>query len=194
MTRKITTMFDNKENKAPKNAASDTGDTHKLKLKRPGALEPLRPIATCGGDQAATTSRQFWAEGGAIPRGVPQAVQQDVPQCDPRHVPQEQPARVRQESNGLGKCGAKRHRRVVRDNLQGITKPAIRRLARRGGVKRINRLVYDETRGYLRSFLETILCDVFTYAQHARRMHVTVKDVLHALKRNGRPLFGFGDC
>ena len=31
---------------------------------------------------------------------------------------------------GLGKGGAKRHRKVLRDNIQGITKPAIRRLAR----------------------------------------------------------------
>ncbi|CAL8283791.1 unnamed protein product [Boreogadus saida] len=38
---------------------------------------------------------------------------------------------------GLGKGGAKRHRKVLRDNIQGITKPAIRRLARRGGVKHI---------------------------------------------------------
>ena len=37
---------------------------------------------------------------------------------------------------GLGKGGAKRHRKVLRDNIQGITKPAILRLARRGGVKR----------------------------------------------------------
>ena len=28
---------------------------------------------------------------------------------------------------GLGKGGAKRHRKVLRDNIQGITKPAIRR-------------------------------------------------------------------
>ena len=34
---------------------------------------------------------------------------------------------------GLGKGGAKRHRKILRDNIQGITKPAIRRLARRGG-------------------------------------------------------------
>ena len=34
---------------------------------------------------------------------------------------------------GLGKGGAKRHRKVLRDNIQGITKPAIRRLARRWG-------------------------------------------------------------
>ena len=32
---------------------------------------------------------------------------------------------------GLGKGGAKRHRKVLRDNIQGITKPAIRRNARR---------------------------------------------------------------
>jgi histone H3/H4 len=36
---------------------------------------------------------------------------------------------------GLGKGGAKHHRKVLRDDIQGITKPAIRRLARRGGVK-----------------------------------------------------------
>lgn len=39
---------------------------------------------------------------------------------------------------GLGKGGAKRHRKILRDNIHGITKPAIRRLARRGGVKRIS--------------------------------------------------------
>ena len=45
----------------------------------------------------------------------------------------------RKGGKGLGKGGAKRHRKVLRDNIQGITKPAIRRLARRGGVKRISR-------------------------------------------------------
>jgi hypothetical protein len=35
----------------------------------------------------------------------------------------------------LEQGGAKRHRKILRDNIQGITKPAIRRLARRGGVK-----------------------------------------------------------
>ena len=45
---------------------------------------------------------------------------------------------------GLGKGGAKRHRKVLRDNIQGITKPAIRRLARRGGVKRISAPIYED--------------------------------------------------
>lgn len=56
-------------------------------------------------------------------------------------------------SLGLGKGGAKRHRRRLKENIQGITKPAIRRLARRGGVKRISGLIYEETRGVLKVFL-----------------------------------------
>jgi histone H4 len=43
-----------------------------------------------------------------------------------------------------------RHKKVLRDNIQGLTKPAIRRLARRGGVKRISGLIYEETRGVLK--------------------------------------------
>jgi len=57
---------------------------------------------------------------------------------------------------GLGKTGAKRHRKILRDNIQGITKPAIRRLARRGGVKRISGLIYEETRAVLKNFLEGV--------------------------------------
>ena len=55
---------------------------------------------------------------------------------------------------GMGKGGkgmgkGKRHQKPLRDNIQGITKPAIRRLARRGGVKRISGLIYEETTGTL---------------------------------------------
>jgi hypothetical protein len=38
----------------------------------------------------------------------------------------------------------------------GLTKPAIRRLARRGGVKRISGLIYEETCGVLKIFLENV--------------------------------------
>ncbi|OAE32434.1 hypothetical protein AXG93_3218s1060 [Marchantia polymorpha subsp. ruderalis] len=93
---------------------------------------------------------------------------------------------------GLGKGGAKRHRKVFRDNIQGITKPAIRRLARRGGVKRISGLIYEETRGVLKIFLENVIRDAVTYTEHARRKTVTAMDVVYALKRQGRTLYGFG--
>ena len=95
-------------------------------------------------------------------------------------------------ARGLGKGGAKRHRRILRDCVQGISKPAIRRLARRGGVKRISGLIYEETRGVLRAFLENIIHDAVTYAEHARRKTLTSMDVVYALKRQGRTLYGFG--
>ncbi|WMV24038.1 hypothetical protein MTR67_017423 [Solanum verrucosum] len=72
---------------------------------------------------------------------------------------------------GLGKGGAKRHR---------------------GGVKRISGLIYEETRGVLKIFLENVIRDSVTYTEHARRKTVTAMDVVYALKRQGRTLYGFG--
>lgn len=95
-------------------------------------------------------------------------------------------------AKGLGKGGAKRHRKILRNNIEGVTKPAIRRLARRGGVKRINAGVYGETRVQLRTFLETIIRDAATYAEYSKRKTIMAADVIHALKRNGRTLYGFG--
>lgn len=88
--------------------------------------------------------------------------------------------------------GGKRHVRSTKEVILGITKPAIRRLARRGGVKRISALIYDETRNVLRSFLEGVVRDAVTYTEHARRKTVTAMDVVYALKRQGKSLYGFG--
>lgn len=77
-------------------------------------------------------------------------------------------------------------------NIQGITKPAFRRLARRGGVKRISGLIYEETRGVLKVFLENVIRDAVTYTEHAKRKTVTAMDVVYSLKRQGRILYGFG--
>jgi histone H4 len=83
---------------------------------------------------------------------------------------------------GKGKVGTKRTatKRHARASIEGITKPAIRRLARRGGVKRIS------------SFIEGIVRDAVTYTEHARRKTVTAMDVVYALKRQGRTIYGFG--
>ena len=89
---------------------------------------------------------------------------------------------------GIGKGGAKRHRNL-RDSIQGITKPSIRRLARRGGVKRISGLVYQETRCVLMVFLKEVIHDAVAYTEHANRKTCTVLDVLYALQRRGRTLY-----
>jgi histone H4 len=92
---------------------------------------------------------------------------------------------------GKGK-GGKRHRAAIRNNLSGITKPAIRRLARRGGVKRISGLIYEDARNVLKAFLDQTVRDAVTYTEHSRRKTVTALDVVYALKRAGRSIYGFG--
>jgi histone H4 len=93
--------------------------------------------------------------------------------------------------SGRGKGGTKRHRKVIRENVQGITKPAVRRLARRGGVKRISGDIDEEIRGVLRHFLESGIRDSATVTEHTRRKTVAALDVASALTRQGRTLYGF---
>ncbi|EER08709.1 histone H4, putative [Perkinsus marinus ATCC 50983] len=87
---------------------------------------------------------------------------------------------------GPGKGGSKPHRKVLRDNIHGITKPAIRRLARRGGVKRISGLIHEETRGVLKVFLESVITAAVANTEHAGRRTVTALDVVFALERQGK--------
>ena len=94
---------------------------------------------------------------------------------------------------GVGKVGIKRNKNLrSKPLLEGITKPAIRRLARRGGVKRISFNIYKEIRNVLDGFLKSVIRDAITYTEHARRKTVTALDVVYALKRQGRTLYGFG--
>ena len=62
--------------------------------------------------------------------------------------------------------------RSLRDSSQGITKQAIRRLARRGGVKRMGSDqsgdIYTEARGALKVFLSRVLDKAIQYTGHAR--------------------------
>jgi histone H4 len=110
---------------------------------------------------------------------------------------------------GKGKFSSKRHRMVQRDSIQGITKPAIRRLARRGGVKRISGLIYEGISHYLYERNTSSSKVVFKFChkrhssvhrfvlfllfkEHSKRKTVTSLDVVYALKRQGRTLYGFG--
>jgi histone H4 len=71
--------------------------------------------------------------------------------------------------SGRDKDGVKGLGKVLCDNIQGITKPAVWRLARRGGMKHISGLIYEDTRnGVLNIFLENVIRDAVTYTKHAR--------------------------
>ncbi|KAG8358031.1 hypothetical protein FVEN_g4093 [Fusarium venenatum] len=96
-----------------------------------------------------------------------------------------------QSTGGKTVLGGKRHRKVLRDCIHGVTKPAIRRLARRGGVKRISATIYADIRAALKARLESILQDCVIYVEYRNAKTVTVHDVIHSLSRMGRPLWGF---
>ncbi|EPZ32283.1 histone H4 [Rozella allomycis CSF55] len=98
----------------------------------------------------------------------------------------------RGKGKGMGKSGAKRHRKILRDAITGVTRGAIRRLARRGGVKRLSAAIYPEIRQCLKDFLTVTLRDAVTYTEHAKRNTVSTMDVVYALKRQGRTIYGFG--
>ena len=59
-------------------------------------------------------------------------------------------------------------------------------------ISNISLVIYEETRGVLKTFLEGVIRDAVTYTEHAKRKTVTSLDVVYALKRQGRTLYGFG--
>ena len=87
---------------------------------------------------------------------------------------------------------AKKRRPVIGTNCDGLTRPAIRRLARRGGVKRISDDTYETAQSAQRIFLELIIRDAVLYTEHARRKTVTTWDIIASLKRQGKTLFPTG--
>ena len=88
-----------------------------------------------------------------------------------------------------GSKGPRRHRQPA--YRVGISKPEIRRLARRGGVKRISAGVYPEAEASLRMFLKNVLEKAVVYTEYGQRKTVTTMDVVMGLKAVGRTLYGF---
>lgn len=103
-----------------------------------------------------------------------------------------------QGKRGKGASGIpKRHSRI-RDTTvggfetYGIGLPSIRRLARRGGVKRIAASTYHAAREAMHAFVDRMLGDALLYSEYAKRKTVNALDVVFALKRAGKPIYGFG--
>ena len=84
---------------------------------------------------------------------------------------------------GLGKNGAKRHRKVLHNNIYDITKSMIYHWARHGGINCISDVIYKETKGVLEIFLENMICDATNFIKHARCKTMIVMGVVYALKR-----------
>ncbi|KAJ7608009.1 hypothetical protein DFH06DRAFT_210890 [Mycena polygramma] len=89
----------------------------------------------------------------------------------------------------------RRRRRLSRWLIPGAgvsTKPTFQRLARRGGVKRLSSFMYEESRGCFFPYVRELLRDTILHAENGYRTTVTAADVVHALRRSGRNLYGYG--
>lgn len=78
--------------------------------------------------------------------------------------------------------------KILRDNIMGITRPAIQRLILKGGVKSATHDVYDETRGLLKVHLQNAVRDAIIFMENDHRHTVKDEDVRDALKMMGRPV------
>ena len=104
--------------------------------------------------------------------------------------------KAKKSAQGTGQQGAKRTKNVAqktKDQLRdGVTKGDIRRIARRGGVKRISTGVFPCTRDVLMDWLGNIVRDALIFMEHAKRNTVFASDVVYALKRQGQNIYGLG--
>ena len=74
---------------------------------------------------------------------------------------------------------------------KAFTSSAMRRIARRGGVKRLARLTYEEVRGVVHDFVKKLVTDAMVYTEYRRAGTVVAMDVVNALKRQGRHIYGY---
>lgn len=71
--------------------------------------------------------------------------------------------------------------RILRDNIQGLHIPAIKRLAHKAGAHYVSGLIYEEVRGVLKVFLDQLIRDVITLTEHKRHKTVSVYALNEAL-------------
>jgi len=114
---------------------------------------------------------------------------------EPESVPLETSKSTSERRADFGLGGGKlpsqypaRYRTVHRG---AISKGALMRLARRGGVKRMATGTFDAAREATRDFLREVISNAVSITELSRMKTVTLPAVLAALKRNGHTLYGF---
>jgi len=74
---------------------------------------------------------------------------------------------------------------------KALSKAAMRRLARRGGVKRTTALILPEIRDAMSKFVTGMVKNSIAYAEHGKRTTVKAQDVINALRKRGVQLYGY---
>lgn len=80
------------------------------------------------------------------------------------------------------KKAAPRQRKLLRDNIQGLTKPALRRILLKAAVRRVEGTVYDHLRVLIKMHVEKILAASLTNMEGAHRKTLTVRDASRGIE------------
>ena len=98
--------------------------------------------------------------------------------------------RSKKSDSGAGKAGAKRHKKMFANSIKGITKPALRRLARRAGCKRVSAQIFESARDVCKAFCESVVFYALMYKDCFKRSTISLKDVNFALRKRGYQVLG----
>lgn len=80
-------------------------------------------------------------------------------------------------------------RRITPRKKGVVSKGAIKRIARRSGVKRLSSNIVNDSTSALKSFMTQVIKDAILYTELGKRKTVTNTDILMALKRNSATLY-----
>lgn len=72
------------------------------------------------------------------------------------------------------------------ENINSITEPAIKRLAKEAGVKRLSKRSHDYIRSYMINFLHSVIEKCIIFAQSDKRRTLAEKDIIATLEFMGR--------
>lgn len=95
-------------------------------------------------------------------------------------------ATARKPAAKKGAAARPKYRKIIRDSIQGIKKPQIRRAALRAGIDSVSGLVFEETRAVIKVVLEDLIRITITILENAKRTTVAGKDVRLALAIVGK--------
>lgn len=76
--------------------------------------------------------------------------------------------------------------------IDGLTRPAIKRLAKKGGVKRMKADVFLDTRDACSQFVSTVLDNAVVLAEFENKSSITSNHLIRALQMNNVGVIGFG--
>lgn len=148
--------------------SEDDGFGSPIKRRKPAARQPVLPQSNPVGNNRRTHLVRLKRR--TTPSSSNESISELTPSERSKYYKQ-RAARVRSTQ-------------TINDKSIRITRPVLRRLARKAGVKRISDNFVEETRAMTNRFLEAIISDAIVLTVHNDKRIVGEEDIKYALKNN----------